>query len=171
MKSRSLIKRNILCIFYMGKCKMRAKSCSASGREWMCLISHAVCSCARQIKVISCCCGILNHSCEVVYMLLSDWAFNHFLGEKQYKVTKITFVELTIIRNLNHPLLMFCSFLVCTKYENPTSYFTRAKKPRNWLQPSLLEQPQNSSLPLCGDVLQLNRHLSHNCNLTIQAFQ
>lgn len=130
MKSRSLIKRNILCIFYMGKCKMRAKSCCASGREWMCLISHAVCSCARQIKVICCCCGILNHSCEVVYMLLSDWAFNHFLGEKQYKVTKITFVELTIIRNLNHPLLMFCPFLVyeCTKHENPTNYFTRAKK-------------------------------------------
>lgn len=54
MKS-SLLKKNILCIFYMGKCKLRAKSCSASGRKWMCLISYAVCSCARQIKVISCC--------------------------------------------------------------------------------------------------------------------
>lgn len=55
MKSRSLIKGNILCIFYMGKGKLRARSCSASGREWMCLISYAVYSCARQIKAISCC--------------------------------------------------------------------------------------------------------------------
>lgn len=55
MKSRSLIERNVLCIFYMGKCKLRAKSCSASGREWMCLINYAVYSCARQIEVITCC--------------------------------------------------------------------------------------------------------------------
>lgn len=55
MKSRSLIKRNILCIFYMGKCTLRAKSCSASGREGMYLISYAVYSCARQITAISRC--------------------------------------------------------------------------------------------------------------------
>lgn len=40
------------------------------------------------------------------------------------------FVELTVTGNLNHPILMFFLFLmyVCTKYRNPTNYFTRAKK-------------------------------------------
>lgn len=63
-------------------------------------------------------------------MLLSKWAFNPFLEELQYKITNIIFLELPIAGNLNHPLLMFCSFLmcVCTEYGNPTNYFTRAKK-------------------------------------------
>lgn len=83
------------------------------------------------------------------------------------------FVELIITRNINHPLLMFCSFLtyVCTKYGNPTNYFPRANKIWKLTAASAVEQPQNSSLPLCGGVLQLNRHLSHNCNLITQAFQ
>lgn len=83
------------------------------------------------------------------------------------------FVELTIAGNLNHPLLLFCSFLmnVCTKYGNPTNYFTRANKTWKLTAASTVGTASEQQPPiLWWCVLQLNRHLSHNCNLLHKHF-